>query len=613
MKRTLRALGCALCMVLLVGFLPGQASAAEEKPLTILFTHDTHDHFYLDAAGQGGHVRLATLLRQEREAAEGPVVTLDAGDFSMGSLFQTIYATDAPELRALGAMGYDVTTFGNHEFDYRQQGLAEMLTAAKNSGDPLPALVQCNYRTPLDQETGAALVQAMEDYPVTDYTVLERDGLRIAVFGVMGQDAHACAPMSGMAFEPMEEAAARVVAQIQEKEEADYIICLSHAGTVDGKGEDYELAQAVDGIDVILSGHTHTTLPDPIQVNDTILVSCGEYTRNLGRLVVEKSETGAVVLRDYDLLPVTDDLEEDEKMVEFAAEMQQKVNATYLSSYGMSYDQVLTYSQGDFTREGTGNLIGAAYRWAVRQAEGADSEPVDFAVAPHGVIRDCLRQGDITTAGAFDLLSLGSGADGTPAYPLVSVYLTGADLKNAAEVDASISGLMPAARLYGDGLYWVYNPHRMILDRVTDCCLTTPEGVVPLEPDRLYRVVADLYSGQMLGAVERQSFGLLTVTPRDRDGNPITNLEDHILHQQDGSELKAWYALASYLDAQEFVTPPEAEELAAHKLAVPSWAPSHLLFPAGAPTLVVLGVLVLLMALVVLTVVLVRRRRQRSK
>ena len=135
-----RPLAFALSMLILLGFLFSQASAAEtEKRLTILFTHDTHDHFLpmpAERGGEyGGYTRLAALLKAERAAAQTPVVTLDAGDFSMGSLFQTIYTTDAPELRALGAMGYDVTTLGNHEFDYRARGLADMLRAAADSGD----------------------------------------------------------------------------------------------------------------------------------------------------------------------------------------------------------------------------------------------------------------------------------------------------------------------------------------------------------------------------------------------------------------------------------------------------------------------------------------------
>ena len=110
MKRFMRGLGALalMCLVLAGALLPAAAQGpAEPGPLTILFTHDTHDHFLptpAEGGGEyGGYTRLATLLQAERAAADTPVVTLDAGDFSMGSLFQTIYATGAPELRALGA------------------------------------------------------------------------------------------------------------------------------------------------------------------------------------------------------------------------------------------------------------------------------------------------------------------------------------------------------------------------------------------------------------------------------------------------------------------------------------------------------------------------------
>lgn len=627
MKLIRRVLPGILCLfVLWTAVLPAAAATPypQIKPLTILFTHDTHDHFYPDADGRGGYTRLAALLEEQRAAAAAdstygtqgvPVVTLDTGDFSMGSLFQTIYATDAPELRTLGAMGYDVTTFGNHEFDYRQQGLTEMLRAAMDSGEPLPAIVEANYTTPVDPEAGRELIQAMADYPVTDYIVLERDAgcdpLRVAVFGVMGLDSHECAPMSGMEYQPIAEAAQRVVAEIQEKEQVDYIICLSHSGTEDGKGEDYELAKAVDGIDVIISGHTHTTLTEPIQVNNTLIVSCGEYTQNLGVLTIcRDSENGEVTLDRYQLLPVDASTPEDPEIAALAAGFQKKVNETYLAGYDLDYDQVLaTVERTDFTLEETGNLIGDAYIRAIQRLEGSDYIPVDFAVAPSGVIRDYLRAGPVTTAQAFDILSLGSGADGTPGYPLVSVWLTGKDLKNAFEVDASISALMPAAKLYGAGMRWTWNPHRMLLDKVTDSAQLLPEGgEAPIQEDRLYRVVADLYSGQMLGAVEAQSKGLLTVTPRDQNGNPITDLESRIVRDADGTELKAWYALASYLEEQETVQPPVSR-----KVTAASWNPVALLANPGLPTLAALGILLLLCALVVLLFGILRRRKRRIR
>ena len=618
-----------LSAVLLLGSGAAWAAAPEEPgELTILFTHDTHDHF-LPAANEeggeyGGYIRLATLLKEQRqEAAEQgrAVVTLDGGDFSMGSLFQTIYTTDAPELRALGAMEYDVTTLGNHEFDYRQQGLADMLNAAKASGDPLPAIVQTNYTQPLDHDSGYAVVQALENYPVTDYTVIERDGLRVAVFGVLGEDADDCAPMSGMEFEPIADAAKRVVAEIKEKEDPDYIICLSHSGTDGtGKGEDYELARAVDGIDVIISGHTHTAIENPIQVNGTLVVSCGEYTQNLGVLTVSKAE-GKTELVDYQLLPVDETVANDPAMTALARSFQRTVDETYLSGYGLTFDQVLCENPYDFTpisqfgavqeEDALGNLIADSYVYAVKEAEGENYVPVDFAVVASGVIRASLAKGDITVSDAFDVSSLGSGADGTPGYPLVGVYITGKELKDAFEVDASVTPLMSAAQLYGSGMKWSFNVHRMIFDKVTDCAQILPDGTeVSIQDDQLYRVVTGLYSGQMLGTVNGKSFGLLTITPRDEKGQPIENLEDYIIHGPGGTEVKEWYALASYLQSMGTVDSRYAAP-EGRKTVSRSWNPIELVRSPGWITLAAMALAVLVVAIIILLVTKPLRRRSR--
>lgn len=620
MKRSVRFLAALWALCLLAG-LTG-AGATPPTPvvsLTVLFTHDTHDHFYPDADGIGGYTRLATALNTERAKATCPTVTLDAGDFSMGSLFQTIYATDAPELRALGAMGYDATTLGNHEFDYRQQGLADMLTAAKGSAEVLPAIVQANYVTPQHPDTPSAkaLTAAMESYPVTPYTVIEKEGVRVGVFGVMGVDSDACAPMSDMTYEPMADAAKRVVAELQEKEKPDFIICLSHAGTEGGKGEDYELAKAVPGIDLIISGHTHTTLTEPIVVNGTPIVSCGPYTQNLGVVTITKDQdgysgraVGAVhEFVEYQLIPLGGSIPADPDLTTLAEGFKTKVDEDYLSDYSLAYDGVLTSTSSDFTLPQTGDLIGHAYIQRVRELEGEDYDPIAFAVAPAGVVRGSLKAGEVTTAQAFDILSLGSGADGSPGYPLVSVYLTGRDMKNVFEVDASVSNLMPAAELFGAGSWWHDNPHRMFLDRVTECQVSDGYGAQagPFADKKLYRVVADLYSGQMLGEVKDKSFGLLSITPRDKNGNPITDFEAHIIRDEKGRELKAWQAFAEYLGAQESVEPIKAA-----KTSWPSWSPVALLIPMGPPTALalILGLLAVL-GIVLLARSLVRRHRRK--
>ena len=111
------------------------------KTLDILFSHDTHSHLNTfttvvedEETDIGGFARANTLIKAQR-AKDPDTLVIDGGDFSMGTLIQTVFETQAAELRMLGYMGYDVTTFGNHEFDYRSKGLANMLTSA-----PPPAM-----------------------------------------------------------------------------------------------------------------------------------------------------------------------------------------------------------------------------------------------------------------------------------------------------------------------------------------------------------------------------------------------------------------------------------------------------------------------------------------
>lgn len=616
-----------LAVSLMVLACPAWGAPGESHDAVILFTHDTHDHFYpapLEDGGEyGGYTRLATLLKQER-VKYPDAITVDGGDFSMGTLFQTIYATQAPELKALGAMGYDVTTLGNHEFDYRAAGLAQMLETAAASGSTVPAIVQSNG-TVLDGEGSQELKQAMADYGVQDHMILTRGGINYGIFGLMGEDADACAPMSGMEFEPVADAAKRTVAQLEAElaqlEGPSIIVCLSHSGTDKGKGEDYELAKAVEGIDVIISGHTHSTLEEPIQVNDTLIVSCGEYTTNLGVLALKMDDAGTVTDFDYRLVPVDETVKADADLEQLAQSFQPMVEGEYLSQFGLTFDQVLAQSTFDFTpisqfgkehREDTlGNLIADSYIYAVQQAEGENYVPVDFAVVAAGVIRESFSAGEITTSDAFNVSSLGSGADGSSGYPLISVWITGRELKDAFEVDASVTSLMPAAQIYGAGMTWTWNPHRMLLNRVNDCAQVLPDGTtVPLEDDKLYRVVTGLYTGQMLGTVNDQSFGILTITPKDAQGNEVTNFEDQIIYTPNGSELKEWYALATYLQSMGTVdgryAAPEGR-----KVEDLSWNPIHLLKNLNLIGGIALAVCLVVVALVILIVYrLVTRRRR---
>lgn len=552
----------------------------EAKEVQILFTHDMHSHldpYKIDKDGRiemvGGFSKLKTIADEKRQEVEATYL-VDGGDFSMGTLYQTIYETKAPELTLMGEIGYDAITFGNHEFDYRSEGIANMLkTATKKAQEnpdlKLPALVSANIDWNKNTSKDNLLVkEAMEEYGSTAYTIIEKDGIRTGIFGILGSDAALCAPESGLVFDDIVESAKKVVNELK-NEGVDLIICLSHSGTFEDIdiSEDEILAKAVPDIDVIVSGHTHTRLNEPIKHGNTYIVSAGCYCENLGNIKLIQNSDGNWDLDKYELLSLSEEVSEDQDIKDQLSNYKNEVNESYLSHFGYTFDQVIAQNSIVFSKldkfamkleeDPLGSIISDSFIHAVMQAEKDNYEKVYAALTPSGVVRDTLQLGDITVSDVFNVSSLGIGADRIPGYPLVSVYLTGSELKTIAELDVSISKIMPTAQLYPSGLRWTYNPNRMFLNRVTNVEFMTnvPYSNNPeyekVENDKLYRVVAGLYSAQMLGTVEDMSMGLLKIQPKDKAGNPITDYEKVIIHDENGTEIKEWYALASYIDSME--------------------------------------------------------------
>lgn len=566
----------AAAALLLAAFLWVQTAFAQAVPgqqVDILFTHDIHSHldpFTSLVEGQetdtGGFARANTLIKEQR-AKNPDTLVIDGGDFSMGTLIQTVFESQAAELRLLGYMGCDATTFGNHEYDFRSKGLANMLTSATDSGDPLPALVVCNVDWDAMESAGLTegqqrLKDAFACADVRDYTIVQKGDVRIAVVGVFGKDALACAPTCELKFKDPIEAVKATVAQIKAAEDVDMLVCVSHSGTWEDpkKSEDELLAKAVPELDLILSGHTHTEIRQPICHGSTYVVSCGEYGRNLGSISLRQKADGRWELADYALLPITADVPADADTQQRIDRFMDTVDTDYLAQFGYTKDQVLAENDvvfsllkdlGDVhTEHNLGDILSDAYIYAVKNADDYDGQPVDVAVVPSGTVRDTYARGDITVEQVFNSFSLGIGADGVPGYPLISVWLTGKELKTAAEIDASVSDLMTTARLYSSGLNFTFNPHRLPLNKVTDVYLEQDGQRVELEDDKLYRVIADLYSGQMLSAVTKMSYGILSIVPKYPDGTPIQDFEDVII-TENGRELKAWDAIARYMASFE--------------------------------------------------------------
>ena len=626
MKYIRRATCAMMAVLLLVCMLLPAAAVGTTHETTILFTNDLHSHFLPqptdDGGESGGYARLATVLKQQRRANPDALV-LDAGDFSIGSLIQTLYTTRGAELRTMGALGYDAVTMGNHEFDHKGIGFAKSLQAASTSGDVVPQMVIANYKPSAENPNQLDIQRAMAAYGVKETMLLERGGVTYGIFGLMGVDAHSCAPSSGFELEDPIKAAERCVASLEEQG-ADFIICLSHSGTdkKEKKSEDEQLAKQVGGIDVIISGHTHTTLHEPIIVGNTYIVSAGQYSENLGSITLswnQGDETGEKKLVEYRLIPVDETVSDDREIAALVEDWKSQVGTDYLLRYGMTYDQVLTDTDFDLrtpksgVQQGNalGELVADSFLYAVKNAEEAAGKQYQpsIAVTADGVLRAHLVTGKITASQAFDVLSMGVGSDGTSGFPLVAVYLTGKELKAAAEVDASVTPIMPAAQLYMSGMTYSFNTNRMFFNRVTDCWLEEPafetdllaRELTQIEDDQLYRVVSGMYSAQMLGTVKSKSMGLLSLEPKMADGSPVTDFDACIVRDKNGNEVKEWYALASYLQSfgREGIpfhySAPDGRKDVSHSLN-----PIQLLKNPNWLTLVVLLVLVIVLTVVVL-------------
>ena len=301
------------------------AAADGQKTFTILHTNDLHSNligmgpasdytpFSLnDDATRGGFARLATLIakRKVARAGQGPVLVLDAGDYSMGTAFAGATRETGAELQLLSRMGCDATTFGNHDFDLGPDGTARSIAAAANA-DHVPAVVASNTDFTANDATLVGLQRLAKDGFVRRYVVIERGGIRFGIFGLLGKEAQLYTDGAGaVTFADPIEAAQKMVKLLRETEKVDVIIALSHGGVekgTDGRftdGEDVRIPKAVPGIDVVIGAHSHTELHEAIIVNGrTPVVQTGKYGQNLGELVIAL-DGSKLTVESYKLYPI---------------------------------------------------------------------------------------------------------------------------------------------------------------------------------------------------------------------------------------------------------------------------------------------------------------------
>lgn len=631
------------------------APAAAEKRITVVHTNDMHSHLqgfspeldfrpFAENADRtlGGWSRVATVIRQTQKTRNHPVLVLDAGDFSMGSLFHMLIREEAFELRLLAAMGYNAVTLGNHEFDLKPRGLAAILKTAKARGG-LPPIVAANPVFDRREPALAELEDAFVAAGVKPYLVLERDGLKIGIFGILGRGAVEVSPFAKpLTFRDPIDTARDMVNLLRRQEKADIVICLSHGGLADNprRSEDLILAKEVPGIDVIVSGHSHTKLDKPLVVGNTLVVQAWCYGKQVGVMDLVWKE-GKVALQNYAAVPVTSAIPGDKDIQRMIDGFKRQIDQDLLRPVGMSYDQVLAETRWDLANDAEesplGNLIADSIRWYVNTTDPAAGDPaarVVVAVESNGIIRDNLlagTTGKIILGDLFRTFPLGIGADDTMSYPLISFYLYGYEIKRALEILTSVRPFKGDDYfLQISGLRFTYNPRRMIFDRVTGIEIGSEEdGYRPLDysaaNQQLYRVAANIYNAAFLKLVGRFTYGLLEIVPKDRSGRSIAKLSDARVDADPArpgvQELKEWQGLVTYVRSFPDANgngladiPDKYRGKLGRIVAKPSFNPVNLVYRPGKPTLIalaVLGGIVLFLAAV--AVAIIKRKKLKLK
>ncbi len=582
MQRAMRIIGILLLLnftAFPLLFEKTAQSSESELYFTILHTNDEHSALIphpIETRAKGGFARLATLvqeIRAEKNAFNEPVLTVSAGDIFSEYLYSwLILDGHAPEISLMTEIGYDAMTLGNHEFDYGVDILSKYLAMAPKDGRfTPPVVVSSNIKAPKDHP--------LHEIIKPTHLVTLENGIIVGFFGLFGKDASLLSfytdPLSiSDPFSAAKKAVAKLKAQ-----GADVVIGITHSGVE----EDIALAKKVGGIDLIVGGHTHTPLHEPVRQGDTLIVQAGYALEYLGLLEFAYNPSNSRLrLRNPEtrqpfLIPIDHSVEDDPRIAAMVEKYTEKLNAMISRLTNGAFNNIAdTVAYAPFplynippgehrwqNRETPlGNYVADAYRRVVEEKTG---EKVHFAGTVNGHIRENIYPGAVDFYDLNRMASLGFGPDGKPGLPLLSFYLTGSEVRSTVARQIFLSqALCSIYFIQFSGGRIQYDPNKAILLRVPFLNLPIPSfrSVVAIEyyddetgqyieipPDdqTLYRVVMDYYMGLYMPLMNKR-MPRFRVIPKDKDGNEV-DIQSSIVYVE-GEELKTWHALMAYTAAQ---------------------------------------------------------------
>lgn len=548
--------------------------AAQDANLVILHTNDIHSKLTGYAPEieysplkinndktLGGFARIASIIKAEKQKFGNNILVVDAGDFLMGSFFHMLEPVNGLQLQLMGQAGYDVVSIGNHEFDNGPGDLATIINKSKEKSQ-IPQLCLSNIefddKDPADDE----LEKLFNDSVIVPYTIIERAGLRIGVFALLGYDATEVALYTDPVkiLDPIK-TAKKTSKYLKKDKGVDFVVCLSHSGVSPGKsgnweGEDVKLAKKAKYIDVIISGHTHSVLGEVVWENDIPIVQTGAYGQFVGRLELE-IKAGKISFAQYKLIQVNDQILGNRDIHEQIDQQKQLLNDAFLNDLNIKYDEPVVETDFDLVcneHEPNNSNLGPLLADAIHYYVNKNSdEGTDIALIATGLIRDNMKKGDTglqTASDLFRIVSLGLGDDPIPGYPLAKVYLTPVEIKRVVEILLAISPSNTAAYCYYSGMEVEIDMSKGFMKKVQKIIINDKELNLSKKNNELYSLSASIYMLESIGVIKKMTFGIIKVEPKDKNGNIYKDFGstwiDFDTSKHGTQEGKEWLALLEF-------------------------------------------------------------------
>lgn len=471
---------------------PTEESTDKNFTLSIMHTNDTH--------GNLDHVAKKATAVKEVRGEKPDALLIDAGDVFTGTLYFNEFKGQA-DLEFMNVMGYDIMTFGNHEFDLGSspeghQALVDFIEGAKFTF--VSSNVDFSSDTKFQGLFSDVISSEPENGKIYSGIVKEINGEKVGFFGLTTAETKDISSPGDIVFEDYLAEAEKAVKAF-ESLGVNKIVAVTHIGYDDNPAQDNDLvlAEKVEGIDIIVGGHSHTELAEPVVVDEdgtpTVIVQAYQYNNFLGTLDVEFDENGVVVNHHGELLKIAD-YEEDAEVAALLKPYKDQLEAVTNEEIGVTATAELENprTSGDNTKPSVrknetalGNLITDGMLAKAKEYD----ERVVMALQNGGGIRAAINKGPITVGEVITVLPFGN--------TLAVMDVTGAELKEAFEISVSEYPAENGGFLHVAGAKVEFDSSKQAGERVVKISYQDMNGnFVEIQDDETYTVATNAFTAK---------------------------------------------------------------------------------------------------------------------